>query len=134
MPLPRGTSERYVRPFFNRVTAASNVTPLLTIASTVCAAASGELAFQNCWKAWSIPDGAAITSYEVKAARSVASKQTHKWLCALCVPCGNVSDRFKHHHRVIVRLHRVRIDCRSREQRVALRPVDLKITRFDGCL
>ncbi len=36
------------------------------------------------------------------------------------------------HKCVEVRLHRIRIDCRAGQQRVAFRPVDFEVARFDG--
>src|SRR4029078_3409411 len=81
-------------------------------------------------------DGAAASGSLSTKSNSAASGMSHHAPPSFPAPPGRPAplDRFKHHHRVVVRLHGVRIDCRSREQGVARGPVALKITRLDGGL
>src|SRR3954464_12831899 len=113
--MPRGTSDAYGRPRFSRVNASSKLTFDLINASAAVAASCGVRASQNRLNPASMAGGAAISDSDIAATQAQA-----RAILALY--------SFKRHHRVVVRLHRVRIDCRTREQYIALGPVHLEIS------
>src|SRR5215217_1455485 len=69
---------------------------------------------------------ATTASSTVNACRANAT-----FTCAVLIVLSLIEQRFQRHHCVVIRLHRLGVDRRRREQSIALRPVHLKVTRFD---